>query len=185
MTLFLGHLDWVRNAAFDDLPRALAPYLGEQAARIVAAYRQAEPRRRADEIALSIVSDQGIRLPSLLMADRKVALGAAPVFAYLFAWRTPVLGARLRSCHTLEIPFVFSNLETAALTGDDPSRLALGERMSRAWIAFARNGRPAPADLPAWPAYDGAARATMVFDAACRIVDDPMGAERRAWEGMP
>lgn len=185
MTLFLGHLDWVRNARFDDLPQALAPYLGEQASRIVTAYRQAEPRRSPDEIALAIVSDQGIRLPSLLMADRKVALGAAPVFTYLFSWRTPVLGGRLRSCHTLEIPFVFSTLETAALTGDDPSRLALGERMSRTWIAFARNGRPDHADLPAWPAYDAASRPTMVFDAECRVVDDPMGAERKAWEATP
>ena len=53
-----------------------------------------------------------------------------------------MLGGRLRSCHTLEIPFVFDTLDTAALTGDDPARLALGETMSRAWIAFARGGRP-------------------------------------------
>ena len=65
---------------------------------------------------------------SLQIAERKLAQKAAPVFVYLFAWETPVLGGRLRSCHTLEIPFVFGNVETAALTGDDPARLALGRK---------------------------------------------------------
>jgi para-nitrobenzyl esterase len=184
MTLFLGHLEWVCNAGFGNLPQALAPYLGAAASEIVEAYRRAQPGQRADEIALSIVSDQGVRLPSLLIAERKVALAAAPVFVYLFAWRTPVLGGRLRSCHTLEIPFVFSNLETAALTGEDPSRLALGERMSRAWIAFARSGRPDHAGLPAWPAYNIGTRPTMILDTTCRVADDPMGIERQVWETM-
>ena len=92
------------------------------------------------------------------MAERKFAQKAAPVFVYLFAWETPVLGGRLRSCHTLEIPFVFGNLETAALTGTDPRRLELGDRMSRAWIAFARNGRSDHDGLPVWPSLcDGLA----------------------------
>ena len=90
---------------------------------------------------------------SLQIAERKLAQKAAPVFVYLFAWETPVLGGRLRSCHTLEIPFVFDNTTTAALTGDDPARLALAARMSRAWLAFARSGKPGHGDLPAWPVY--------------------------------
>ena len=85
---------------------------------------------------------------SLQMAERKLAQKAADVFVYLFTWETPVLGGRLRSCHTLEIPFVFNTADTAALTGDDPARLPLGEAMARAWIAFARSGNPG------WPAYD-------------------------------
>jgi para-nitrobenzyl esterase len=179
MTLFLGHLDWVRNATFENLPEALASYLGKRTAEVVATYRAAQPASRADEIAIAVVSDLGIRALSLQMAERKLALGVAPVFVYLFAWRTPVLGGRLRSCHTLEIPFVFSNLKSAELTGSDPARLKLGERMSRAWIAFARDGNPG------WPAYSTAERATMIFDDACRVEKDPHGAERRVWETTP
>jgi len=182
MTLFLGHLPWVADATFENLPQALEPYLGDRAVEIVAVYRKAQPRLRPDEVAIAIVSDQGIRAPSLLMADRKVAQHAAPVFVYLFAWETPVLGGRLRSCHTLEIPFVFGNLEAAALTGDDPIRLTLGEKMGRAWIAFARNGDPSHGGLPVWPAYVTGMRGTMIFDTVCRLDIDPYGVERRVWE---
>jgi para-nitrobenzyl esterase len=182
MTLFLGHMSWVADATFESLPESLTPYLGERAAEIVAVYRKAQPRLRPDEIAIAIVSDQGIRAPSLVIAERKLAQEAAPVFVYLFAWETPVLGGRLRSCHTLEIPFVFSNLETAELTGDDPARLPLGETMSRAWIAFARNGNPGHSGLPVWPSYSARMRATMIFDTVCHLDIDPLGTERRVWE---
>ena len=134
-------------------PKSLTPYLGARTAEIVAVYRKAQPKLTADEIAIAIVSDLGIRAPSLLIAERKLAQEAAPVFVYLFAWETPVLGGRLRSCHTLEIPFVFSNLESAELTGDDPGASAAGrdhepglDRLSRRAAIRAmpgcRYGRP-------------------------------------------
>jgi len=185
MTLFLGHLPWVADATFEALPEGLKPYLGARTAEVIADYCKAQPLKPADEIAISIVSDLGIRALSLQIAERKLAQKAAPVFVYLFAWETPVLAGRLRSCHTLEIPFVFDNVETAALTGDDPARLALAEKMSRAWLAFARHGRPDHAGLPAWPGYSTAERATMIFDGACRVENDPYGAERRVWEPTP
>lgn len=181
-TLFIGHLDWVRKATFETLPEAMMPYLGSRTAAIIDTYRTAHPAQGPGEIAMAIISDLGVRMPSLLMAERKLALGGAPVFVYLFAWETPALGGRLRSCHTLEIPFVFSNLETAELTGADPARLPLGERMSRAWIAFARTGRPEHGGLPAWPAYRTDTRPTMIFDTECRTVDDPHSIQRQVWE---
>ena len=182
MALFLGHLDWVRKATFDSLVDAMTPYVGARSADVIAAYRKAQPDMKAGEIGLHIVGDLGIRNLSLTIAERKLAQQAADVFVYLFAWETPVLGGRLRSCHTLEIPFVFNNLADAALTGDDPTRLALGERMARAWIAFARTGRPGHAGLPDWPAYSTATRPTMIFDTQCQVKNDPYGAERRVWE---
>ncbi len=181
MTLFLGHLPWIAEATFENLPEAMTPYLGTRSTEIVAAYRAAQPTMGSDEVAIAIVSDLGIRSLSLLMAERKLAQHAAAVFVYLFAWETPVLGGRLRSCHTLEIPFVFSNLETAELTGSNPDRLALGDKMSRAWLAFARDGAPGHAGLAAWPAYSVARRDTMVFDTECHTERDPYGIERQIW----
>lgn len=182
MTLFLGHLPWVTEATFDSLVEAMTPYLGKRAADVIAAYRRAQPAMRADEIAVAIVGDLGVRSLSLTIAERKLAQKAAGVFVYLFAWETPVLNGRLRSCHTLEIPFVFNNLDRAPLTGDDPERLALGDRMARAWTAFARTGRPGHRGLPEWPAYSAAMRPTMIFDNECRLEHDPYGVERKIWE---
>jgi para-nitrobenzyl esterase len=68
------------------------------------------------------------------------------------------------------------------LTGGDPARLPLGEAMSRAWIAFARDGNPSHPGLPVWPAYTVGMRTTMIFDAVCHLDIDPLGTERRVWE---
>lgn len=175
-SLFLGHLPWVTGASFDNLAEAMTPYLGDRAAEIVATYRAAQPVLPADQLGLIIVGDLGVRMMSLHMAERKLAQKAADVFVYLFAWETPVLGGRLRSCHTLEIPFVFNTADTAELTGDDPARLPLAEAMARAWLAFAKDGNPG------WRAYDLTDRPTMVFDVESRVENDPFGMERRAWE---
>lgn len=175
-TLFLGHLSWITDATFETLPEAMTPYLGDRAAEIVAKYRAAQPGMPASQIALVLIGELSQRLPSLQMAERKLTLKAADVFVYLFAWETPVLGGRLRACHTLEIPFVFNALQGAEITGNDPARLALGKTMSQAWVAFAKSGNPG------WPAYNTDNRPTMVFDLESRVENDPFGAERRAWE---
>jgi len=184
-TLFIGHLPWVADATFDSLHGALNQHLGERTAEVIATYRRTQPALGPAETAIAIVSDLAVRLMSLQIADRKLAQKAAPVFVYLFAWETKALGGRLRSCHTLEVPFVFDNAGTAAITGDDPARLPLARTMSRAWLAVARTGRPDHAGLPTWPAYSTAERATMVFDTECRVENDPFGTERRLWETTP
>ncbi|MBS0547230.1 MAG: carboxylesterase/lipase family protein [Proteobacteria bacterium] len=176
MTLFLGHQPWVTGATFENLPEALRAYLGARTEAVIAGYRKAQLKMDAATLGLTIVGDFGVRGLSLTIAERKMAQKAADVFVYLFAWETPVLGGRLRSCHTLEIPFVFDNLETAELTGNDPARLALGKTMARAWIAFARDGKPG------WPAYTPTTRPTMVFDLDSRVENDPFGAERKVLE---
>ena len=48
-----------------------------------------------------------------------------------------------------------------------------------AWLSFARAGDPG------WPAYDLTTRPTMLLGETCEVVDDPMQAERMAWEGLP
>jgi para-nitrobenzyl esterase len=53
-----------------------------------------------------------------------------------------------------------------------------------AWLAFAAEGDPGHADLGDWPGYEPSRRATMVLGPACGVEDDPLGDERRAWEGL-
>jgi para-nitrobenzyl esterase len=83
----------------------------------------------------------------------------------------------------MEIPFVFDHVDALDfMTGTSPDRYALAERMSEAWVAFARSGNPNHEALPHWPAFTAAERATMVFDTECRTVDDPYGEQRRAMQ---
>jgi para-nitrobenzyl esterase len=58
--------------------------------------------------------------------------------------------------------------------------------MSEAWLAFARSGDPSHDGIGDWPAYELDRRPTMVFDRESSAVqDDPWGADRRAWDGIP
>jgi para-nitrobenzyl esterase len=85
----------------------------------------------------------------------------------------------------MEIPFFFDHVDDVQfMTGTGRERYALATKMASAFAAFARNGNPNHAGLPNWPAFDPAMRATMVFDAEPRMVNDPHGAERRAMQGI-
>ena len=53
-----------------------------------------------------------------------------------------------------------------------------------AWVEFVTNGVPRHPDLPDWPAYDPRRRATLLLDTPSRVVDDPLGEERRLWDGV-
>jgi para-nitrobenzyl esterase len=99
---------------------------------------------------------------------------------YYFTWKSPVRDGKLRTFHTLEIPFVFDNVDLAtAMTGSGQERYALADKISSAWVAFARTGNPSHKDLPKWPAFDTKQRATMILDNECQVVDDPNGEERQ------
>jgi para-nitrobenzyl esterase len=134
----------------------------------------------------SMTSDRLFRIPSLRIAEARArADGSTRV--YMYAWRTPAFEGRIGAGHGLECPFVFDNFAAPMMTmmlGDSvPPNLA-GE-MHGSWIAFARTGDPAAGGaVPAWPQYDLVNRPTMVFDEKSRVVDDPDGARRAAWDGV-
>jgi len=75
--------------------------------------------------------------------------------------------------HTMELPFVFDNVEIAkAEVGTGPDLQPLADKISGAWVAFARTGNPSHKGLPKWTPYDMNRRATMVFNNQCKLVDD-------------
>jgi len=147
---------------------------------LISAYRAGRPGATNTDLYLIIASDATFRAGVLTEAERKATQGGAAVYQYYFTWRSPVRAGKLRSYHTLEIPFVFDNVDAAqSMTGSGSDRSLLAERMSSAWVAFARSGNPSHPGLPQWPAFDTARRAVMVFDDTCKVVDDPHGAEQR------
>ena len=87
-------------------------------------------------------------------AERKAALGKAPVYMYRFQWYSPVTGGRLRAMHCMDIPFVFENVDACrTVVGDGPDRQPLADRMSAAWVAFARTGNPNHKGMPRWEPF--------------------------------
>ena len=182
MNLFFGLAPWLDNLDEAALRERARMFVGDGADRVLERYRKIRPNDSARDLVLAIATDRAMRMPSLTIADRKVAQRGAAVFVYLFTFETPVLGGRLKSPHALEIPFVFETLHTAPFTGNSPARLPLADRMSRTWIAFAHSGNPNNDSIPAWPVYAAEARPTMIFDEQCLVENDPLGAERRAWD---
>jgi len=76
---------------------------------------------------------------------------------------------------------VFDNVENSrALVGPGPEPQKVADQMSSAWIAFARTGDPNTSLTPHWPRYDATRRATMVFNVASTVVDDPYADVRKA-----
>jgi para-nitrobenzyl esterase len=160
--------------------RTLRKASDEQVDQLIAAYRAGRPKDSNTDLFLIIASDATFRVGVVTEAERKAAQGTAAVYHYYFTWRSPVREGKLRSVHALEIPFVFDNVDAAkSWTGAGEDRYALAERMSAAWVAFARSGNPNHEGLPNWAAFDNTRRATMIFDRECKAVDDPHGAEQR------
>ncbi|MFZ0787724.1 MAG: carboxylesterase/lipase family protein [Candidatus Acidiferrales bacterium] len=148
--------------------------------QLIAAYRAGRPKASNTDLFLIIASDATFRAGVVLEAERKAAPGNAPVYQYYFTWRSPVRDGKLRTFHTLEIPFVFDNVDAAkSMTGDGADRYALATAVSGAWVAFARTGNPNHPGLPDWPAFDTTRRATMILNDECKAVDDPYGEAQR------
>lgn len=154
----------------------------EAAAReLVALYRRKHPGISNTDVWLIMNADNTRRANAQRLGELKAAQGGAPAYLYFFNWRSPVHKGRMKSYHTLDIPFVFYNVDIAAsMTGARQERYSLAHRMSAAWAAFARTGTPDHPDLPHWPAFDPARYPTMIFGNECKVADDPNREERLA-----
>ena len=155
----------------DDVRKRAAERYGDKAGIVMDAYRKAYPNVKPVELLSRMFS---VRTNAVTQAERKSALKAAPAYVYLFAWQTPILDGRPRAFHCSEIPFVFSNTDVSAFaTGGTTEARELGDKVSDAWISFARKGDPNHPGLPAWPAFSAEAGPVMIFDKTCEVKNDP------------
>jgi para-nitrobenzyl esterase len=164
------------NAMTDEqMHRAVGEQFGVQSEAIIDAYRQQYPQANPFALYAAIATSRW-RIPAFTQAERKAALGAAPAYAYIYAWRTPVLNDRPGTFHAAEISFTFDNAEICDhYSAGDPAALALSRQMGAAWANFARTGNPNHNGLPHWPNYTPETRATMYFNAPCVVRNDPEG----------
>lgn len=161
-----------RVADMDAAKTNMQKRFGDKTDAYIAAVRKAYPEttRPSDYVDIDINFRQGV----IRQADQKAVAGAAPVYMYLFTWSSPVNDGIYKSMHCMELPFVFDNISRCEeMTGGGKDAQTLADKMSRAWIAFARTGNPNHKGLPNWPAYKAETGATMLFDTNCQVKDHP------------
>lgn len=143
-------------------------------------YRDAFPAAGPEELYELVHSDWLFRMPSLHLAEAQTAAGGR-AHVYELTWPAPGMGGALGSCHGLDVPLVFGNLDrgqTALLIGEasTPEAEALSARMRTAWTSFAAHGDPG------WPAYEADRRLVQRFDTEPAVVIYPEERSRRIWQ---
>lgn len=143
---------------------------GEDGAR---EYMESFAEAYPDAIPADYVStDSNIRALSLAAADSKSAMGGAPVYMFLLQWKSTSEVGQARACyHGLDIPLTFNNPyeEKGVIEEGDQAAALMADRMSDAWVNFAKTGNPNADSLPEWPAYDAESGAVMIFDNECCV----------------
>jgi para-nitrobenzyl esterase len=152
--------------------------LRDDADRVIALFRRNRPNATPSELYFTILA---FPTKANLQAERKGALGRAHAYLYQLNWKTPVQDGLRFSPHCLEIPFVFQNVwHMPELVGTGPKIQSMADRISGAWVAFARTGNPSHSGIPQWPAFQSNQRMTMVIDNEWKVVNDLNRDERLA-----
>ena len=128
------------------------------------------------------MTDRSFRIPGIRTADLHRA-HTPEVWSYLFDYRSPAMGGKLGSVHSLDIPFAFGTLTAEGMDefcGSGAAVERLSGQIMDMWIGFARTGSPAHAGLPDWPCYADA-RETMRLGLDPRIDADPLSKQRTVW----
>jgi len=150
--------------------------------QLIAAYQELRPNATLIQIWADIMTDHGMGEGTVTIAERKVKQGRAPLFMYLVTYEVPAHNGALRASHGEDMALVFDNVAGAAgLHGTGPRPQQMADMMSRAWVAFARTGKPDHRGIPAWPVYTLEKRETMLFNIPPRVADDPQAKERALW----
>lgn len=162
-----AYMPALRDITRDQAVEMLKKKYGNRTTDFLNAFEKAYPGYQPKDL---VDVDFIFRPGAVAQAKVKVAQQGAPVYMYLFAWESPVLDGMFRSTHCMEIPFVFNNVvRHSCMTGGGKEAQILGDRMSSAWVNFARSGNPNVDGQPEWLPYTAEQGATMVFNNECKI----------------
>lgn len=147
-------------------------------------YRAILPTVSRTELFCAYETDRMFRIPTVRLAEAR--FGQAPTWQYLFDWPC-AFNTRLKSCHVMEIPFVFGITDRPTgqfFTGGGEVAAALSRQVRQAWTGFARGEVPAADGWPEWPAYAAAERAVLNIGQETRVSLDPEALRRQLWQGI-
>jgi para-nitrobenzyl esterase len=153
----------------------------DNAAKLLAAYRNAYPRATPFQIQARMNTDANTRRRAVTMAERKAAQGRGRAYLYVISWPSPAFEGRFGAVHGVDLGLILANPRNP-IAGNTPQARKLASAIGSAMVAFAKTGDPNCDKLPRWPAYDRENRATMIFDTECRVENDPTKELRGLWE---
>ncbi|MFM8856021.1 MAG: carboxylesterase/lipase family protein [Actinomycetota bacterium] len=126
------------------------------------------------QLVAAVQTEHSFRQPAISLAEQR-ALAGSPTWMYWFTWASTAFGGILGSCHALDIPFAFDNLDAPGidtLLGEHVGKQGIATRFADEITEFAAKGHAA------WPSYDPMTRATLRIDEVCEVLDDPESAIR-------
>ncbi|MCI1648069.1 MAG: carboxylesterase/lipase family protein [Bacteroides sp.] len=157
----------MRTITKDQAIDILRKKYGDRTDEFLKAFSEAYPDYQPKDL---IDIDLIFRPSAVEQAKLKVAQRGAPVYMYLFAWESPILDGMFRSTHCMDIPFVFDNVvRHASMTGGGEKAQILADKVSSAWLNFARTGNPNVKDLPKWEPFSVERGATLFFNNTCEV----------------
>jgi len=161
------------QTTWEQLTAQLTPQLGSRTATAIAAYRKTFASAKPFEAGGMIGADM-FRRGTILQTEHKAAQNGAPVYAYWFGWKTPVLDGRPLAFHCQDLAFWFDNIDLCVqATGGSEDARRLASQMSRALVAFARTGDPNHDGIPKWAPFTEGNRAMMIWDSTSEVKIDP------------
>ncbi len=142
---------------------------GEKAPIARETYEARRPGEAARELISAVNTDISFRQPAQSLAEGRTSSGT-PSWMYWFTWASPAFGGILGSCHALDIPFAFDNLDAPGadfLLGTDEDRQTLASRFADELVQFATHGHPS------WEQFNIDERPTLVLNIQAELSKDP------------
>src|SRR5690606_29985385 len=152
-----------KNLMIQDAKKRLENSYGNNTDTYIELFAKSYPNYTPQDL-LSI--DTLFRPNTILVADARAAVTKAPLYTYLLTWKSPVENHTKGSFHGVDIPLAFNNIMLGKhWTGTGKDARVLADKMSSAWINFARTGNQnLEGVLPAWRTYSRENGETMIFD---------------------
>ena len=159
---------YIEQPSEKEARKILKESYGKQADAYVAAFKKAYPEFDTPADWLSV--DQMFRPNTVRTADARADEDVAPVYMYLFAWKSPIEGGRLGAAHAYELPFCFHTTEVSQqYLGEETDEIrTLADKMSGAWVSFAKTGKPVVEGFD-WKPYTSQDGDVMYFAGECSL----------------
>ncbi len=155
---------WSQKEIDDHLTKAF----GDKKDALVAEFKKTFPHKKVQDLLFYA----GTTRPGVkTLLNRTLEKSKVPNYNYVFAWEYPINGGTT-SFHCSELAFCFHALNVPQIktaTGGGADAMALQNKVSQAWVNFAKTGNPSQPGLE-WKPYTKDGEEAMVFDTASQTV---------------